>query len=76
MLIIVDERRIERAASEDPGAYEIPESGTDDIDISKIIFEFLSQRRRPIPGCNTASLQSCLLVRTVLQRKLTSHWHA
>src|ERR1035441_4228281 len=39
MLIVVHQRGVERAATEDAGADEIPEGGADDVAVGKPIFE-------------------------------------
>ena len=41
MLVVVDQRRVERAAAEYARAHEIPERRADDVGIGKPIFELL-----------------------------------
>ena len=41
VLVVVDERRVQRAAAEDARADEIPERRADDIGVGEAVFEFL-----------------------------------
>ena len=44
VLVVVDQRRIQRAAAEDAGADEIPEGGTDDVGVGQAVFELAASR--------------------------------
>ena len=48
VLVVIDQRRIQRAAAKDAGADEIPERGADDVGVGETVFELaivLDQRR-------------------------------
>ena len=48
VLIVVHQRRVERAAAEHTGADEIPESGTDDVGVGEPVFEFAMRLDQPV----------------------------
>ena len=39
VLVVIDQRRIQRAAAKDPGADEVPERRANDVSIGETIFE-------------------------------------